>query len=274
MNIHSILNVNYKQNKEIVVLNLPLLTKSFEAKSVHKVRVAIKKLKACLELFNHLYRNEAPFEIPATGSLFKILGKYRQWDVVLENLDHFRLADMLLFPEFKKHIIYSKKEIARECRSFLQEYSETELSAIESRIAHVGLAEENAESELSVTKLIKSKFAKVKRLSLHKEVNAHNIRKELKSVYYWIVWWGENGVVSKREMKQLDIFLEKAGSWHDLLIIGGIIKNFRRYYLANTDGENQALKQLTEDINKRRKKLIRNIGRADIAHQLSLGTFK
>ena len=245
----------WKANEREVIKNISILRSEINVEAIHNTRVAIKKLRAYCELINELDKSSTKNDLPQTKTLFDILGKHREWDIVLKHLQKSPDDRSELCPLFVSHILQAKEQILYLIKNALDVYNINEVEEVNKRI------EEFIGSMTLLTvaddckKIIMQHVLKLKKHSIHFKKEPHYIRKSLKVVFYWINLFPPETLYSKKQVKHLDVFLDKLGKWHDLLILFKKIKNYRKNYLAKSLDEYQLLKKLEDDIKARRDKL-------------------
>jgi hypothetical protein len=81
---------------------------------------------------------------------------------------------------------------------------------------------------------------------LHKDFseNAHEIRKLLKQIYYWVKYCMGKPVLSNKEIKVLDKALTCLGDAQDYLVLHHKLKDYRKEYLVKTTEDHESAKQL------------------------------
>ena len=103
--------------------------------------------------------------------------------------------------------------------------------------------------------IINEQIRKLKKRSAFFKKEPHYIRKLLKTILYWINLFPPETLYPTKQMKHLDIFLDKIGKWHDFEIILVKVKNYRKDYLAKSIDEYRILKNLEKDLKGRSNKL-------------------
>lgn len=88
MNANDLISDSWKKQQQIFLISLAKLILNFRNKTIHNLRVAIKKLRCYLGLFNlHKSSCEAGIKMEETEILFNILGKYRDIEIIMKLLN-------------------------------------------------------------------------------------------------------------------------------------------------------------------------------------------
>ena len=193
---------------------------SGQVKSLFKMRVTIKKLRACLKCIEY-YHGEKKFKkarkqfkvIFMTGGNLRELKKYREWFkrhsllrvAIMIDLDKSISESEAEFEKLKSKIKHSMEEIKRLVTEYARKLSQEEVYKF-----YLALIEERLP--------LLSRQTKKNQL--------HSFRKELKRILYARHWQDEKGIliVSKRQAVFLDQFQHLIGSWHDNEEMGSWIR--------------------------------------------------
>ena len=244
-----------KANERELIKNLSILRSKISSKAIHDIRVAIKKLRAYCDLLNELDEHGSKNDLPQTKSLFDVLGKHREWDIILKHLQKSPHDLSELCPLFVSHIQQAKEQVSHLIKSALDAYDSNEVEEmnriVEGLIGTMTLHKVATNSKTLITKHVRN----LKELSTHFKKQAHHCRKSLKVVFYWINLFPPATLFSKKQIEHLEDFLDKLGKWHDFEIVLDKIKNYRKDYLSRSLNEYQALKKIETDIKIKRDKL-------------------
>jgi CHAD domain-containing protein len=248
----------WKANKKDFIENLSVLQSGLKEDIIHNIRVAIKKLRAYCDLLNELDKS-SNINLPLTKSLFDILGKHREWEIVLKHLQKHDYDSNKLYPSFTAHIYNAKEQISEFIKKELEVYQIIEVEEVENKIEEMmritPLSKITSKSRSAIERYIN----KLKKASLNFKTEPHYSRKLLKIIFYCVYLFPAEGLYSKRQVKYIDTSLDKLGKWHDLEIITIKIKNYITHYLSNSSDEYCALKKLRDNISSRRNKLFNNL---------------
>ena len=244
-----------RANERELIKNLSILRSGISLEAIHDIRVAIKKLQAYCDLLNELDEHSPKNDLPQTKSLFDVLGKHREWDIILKHLQ--KSPDDLseLCPLFVSHIHHTKEQVSYLIKNALDAYDGNEVEEmnriVERLIATMTLHKVAAKSK----NIIKEHVLNLGKVSIHLKKQLHHCRKSLKVIFYLINLFPPGTLFSKKQVKHLDAFLDKLGRWHDFEIVFYKIKNYRKDYLAKSLNEYEALKKIESDIKAKRDKL-------------------
>ena len=244
----------WKANEKEITKNISILLSEINSGAIHDTRVAIKKLRAYFELLNELDKSSKN-DLPQTKALFDILGKHREWDIILKHLQKSPDDMGELCPLFVTHIRKVKKQISFLIKNMLNEYNIDELKEAENRIEELIKTITLHKLSGNSKKIIMRQVLKLKKGSILFEKEPHYTRKLLKVIFYWINLFPPESLYSKTQVKHLNAFLDKLGKWHDLEIVFIKIKNYRKDYLAKSLDEYRVLKKLENETGVRRDKL-------------------
>lgn len=242
-----------KQNRTIDrLLNKP--SSAFTADDFHKLRVEIKKEKALFKFVNWNtpeFRKTEVFR--PNGILFKGAGKIRELQVEEDQLKkigkglltnyrrQLRLKQVELRKQFFKETIPAvKKKLAisrTEALPYLEKSREEDMTRY------------NRKKQNKIEKLLKKKEIKTKSI--------HELRKQLKTLYYNRKIAGETEDLGKTKKLQ-----ELIGSWHDKSVLGKQLKKAKARGMLDMPEKKQLVRirsQVISDKKKLRKKINENI---------------
>src|SRR5688500_12594510 len=257
----------WKANEREIIKNLSILRSEANVESVHDTRVAIKKLRAYSELLNELDKT-LKIDLPQTKSLFDILGKHREWDTILKHLQ--KSPDDLseLCPLFVSHIRQAKDQLLYLIKNALEVYTINEVEEVSKKVEEIVRVMTLHKVADDCKKIILQHMIKLKKQSIHFKKEPHDTRKSLKIIFYWINLFPPETLYSNKQVKELDLFLDKLGKWHDLAILFKKIKNYRQDYLAKSLDEYKLLKKLEDDIRSKRDRIFSSLNPAVIINEI------
>jgi CHAD domain-containing protein len=257
----------WKANEKNITKNISILRSEINTEAIHDARVAIKKLRAYWELMNELDKSTKN-DLPQTKALFDILGKHREWDIILKNLQKSPDDVGELCPLFVAHVHQVKKQISLLIKNMLNEYNINELKDVETRIDDLIKTISLHKVADNSKKIIMRQVLKLEKSSTHFKREPHYTRKLLKVIFYWINLFPPESLYLKNQVKHLNSFLDKLGKWHDSEIVFVKIKNYRKDYLAKSLDEYQVLKKLENEIKARGDKLFSKLKPEVIVEEL------
>lgn len=244
-----------KANERELIKNLSILRSQISSEAIHDTRVAIKKLRAYCNLLNELDKHSPKNDLPQTKSLFDLLGKHREWDIILKNLQ--KSPDDLseLCPLFVSHIRQAKKQISNLIKNAFDVYNINEVEEMNKKVEEIIGTMTLLKISANSRNIIMQYVLNLKKLAVHFKKQPHEYRKLLKVIFYWINLFPPESIYSKKEVAHFNSFLDKLGKWHDFEVVSNKIKNYRKDYLSRSMDEYQTLKTIENDIKAKRDKL-------------------
>lgn len=245
---------HWKKEQQVFNENLAILKKHNEKDAVHDLRVAVKKLRATLELFVVL-TSEPLWKYPLTETekLFNISGKQRDIEMALEVLATLEKETAKKYSELKRHLQASLSVAIKWTNIAINEYKKKELPAIALLIKDEKSFHDQEEIKHKLLSLINDSLEKSK--DYFKQ--PHKLRQYLKEIYYWIKMLPEGSEVINEYEKELHHVLDDLGHWQDLAMLEIKIKHFRKDYLPKTFPEYGLIKSLQETILAKEKELLK-----------------
>jgi CHAD domain-containing protein len=258
----------WKANEKEVFKNLSSLQSEISEEAIHETRVAIKKLRAYCNLLNELDKS-VKVDLPQTKALFDILGKHREWEMVLKQLQ--KSPDDLSgsCPMFAAYINRAKEEASNLIKNTLDEYNFNEVTGAGKMLEDLIQILSLHKVTLNSLKVIKRDLLKLKKHSVHFDEDPHYTRKLLKVIFYWINLFPPETLYSKKQVKHLDSFLDKLGKWHDIQVSCIKIKHYRKDHLTKSLDEYRTLKKLEDDIKASADKLFNKLKPELIVNELT-----
>ena len=250
--------------------NLILSRKRPTKISVHDIRVAVKKLRSYLRLKEELTGDKWKESFLKISALFKSFGRLRDYDMSLFLIRKLERKELLSFIFFKEYLSVNRSLTRKWAKQDALKFNDQELGAFKQQfISLQGSDEEVCEKIIQLSAL---KIKKVKTLAKHFEKNAHEIRKQLKDVYYWLkICPKDPGFINIRMLHRILSYL---GTWQDHFILKKkikqyiqdlpkrneekvMLKNFeKKLVLAQKEILDRAMKKWDEIKNKKASKLV------------------
>ena len=185
--------------------------------SVHDLRVAVKKLRSYLRLKQHLTGEDWKESFIRISALFKSFGRLRDYDMPLTRIRKFERKESLSFVFFKEFLSVNRSLTRKWAKQNAIKFNELEPDVFNQQFTL--LVGSNEDVCKKIIGLSAQKIKKAKNLSKHFQKNAHEIRKQLKDVYYWLKICPKDIAESFINMKALDSILNYLGTWQDLVIL-------------------------------------------------------
>lgn len=231
------------QQKKIFIENLIISRKRPTKDSVHDLRVAVKKMRSYLRLNEEFTKVEWRSSFSEIRDLFKCFGRLRDFDMSLELCRKQERQWQISLPAFKEYLSVNRSLTRRWVKQAAGKFNEQQ-SIFNFQFSFFdGLPV--AEASAKIIAVSAEKIKKTKRLKKHFYKNAHEIRKQLKDVLYWLKICPKELLENSADVKHLDSTLKYLGAWQDQYIFRRKI----RQYSAELANKNE--KSLFDDMQKK-----------------------
>jgi len=252
---------NWLQQKKVFTDNLIISRKRPTKDSVHDLRVAVKKLRSYLRLNEEFTKEEWRTSFSEIKQLFRSFGRLRDFDMSLELSRRSERKWQMSLLSFKQYLNSNRSLTRRWAKQAAINFNEQQPIFDFPFSFFNDLSFEKITEK--ITDLSNEKIKKVKRLKKHFHKNAHEIRKQLKDVLYWLKICPKDIMDSIFDVKHLDQCLKYLGSWQDQFIFKRKIRQYIKE-LARKD-EKQTLAALEKNINNVQKDLLEKAGKKSSA---------
>ena len=246
MDNHNFLLQHWEEQSGVYLVNLAIIRRRPTQKAVHDIRVAVKKLKSCLRLAHKVSGEKEEMKPDSIQRFFRITGRFRDVDISLSLLRKIGKAETISLPPLNRYL----KTMQRATRDMVHAASgapyEEELGSITLWITEQLSTVTGEELVTRTEELSTEIFRDVRDLSAKFTHHAHEIRKKLKQLYYWLKLCPVNPFFDKEQMKNLEDALTALGNWHDQFVLQGKIRSFRKEYLVKGTTEHDLAKKLEE----------------------------
>jgi CHAD domain-containing protein len=233
---------------------LLLVQKSPEKNALHDLRVAIKKMRALLELYI-LLSGEKLMEDPLhkTKELFKTVGKQRDLEICLECLEKYKRDSGVLLPESKAYFENILQKARQWTTEAVKAYSNKEPGRIKTLLSG---EKEMLSSEQIVSKAIQIILAELMVAEGLYRL-PHKLRQHLKKIFYWVKTLPGNlqDWLYEKDLHQL---CNDLGIWQDNDMFINKIKHFRKDILPATHFEYQQIKYMQETMVHQQQQLLKS----------------
>jgi CHAD domain-containing protein len=212
--------------------NLALIQRSPDKKNIHDFRVAFKKLKCFVQLSTEFGSSDCSSCFDEIKKLFAVAGKFRDLQMSLELIKEATektKAPMTLFEKtMRSLLIQAKKWTIEQAKGFDDKAINKSTECMSSSIGKM------SEKELTagIKKIANHAIKKIKSLLQDLSDEAHEVRKWLKKLFYWLEVCPVNPVLNQKKMKTLHKILDHLGDWHDHSVMEKRTREFRKAYLA------------------------------------------
>ena len=248
--------INWRKEQKVFDENLSLLQKKLDKEAIHDLRVAIKKLRAYLELYSQLNKVTDPVEsgpqrlLYKTEELFDTIGRQRDVEICQEILTSFKEETNYSYPQFTLYLQAVLKITKAWSNQEIHRYKNKEIKKIAFVLKQDNEIGDTGELNQFIQSIIRHSLGEIK--SQFKK--PHLLRKKLKSVYYWINLVNDT---SEYHPELLHSILDDLGSWQDKEVALQRIKHFRKDYLPKSFDEYNMLKELEQYIDEKKSMLIK-----------------
>ncbi|TMI97975.1 MAG: CHAD domain-containing protein [Bacteroidetes bacterium] len=215
---------NWLQQEKIFNTNLVLSRKRPTKISVHDLRVSVKKMRSYLRLKEELTKEEWKGSFSKISALFKSFGRLRDYDMSLILIRKLERKELLSFIFFKEYLSVNRSLSRKWAKQYALKFNEYEPGVFNQQF--ISLAGSKEEISEKIVELSALKIKKVKTLAKHFHKNAHEIRKQLKDLYYWLKISPKDFAERFINMKALDRILTYLGNWQDHVILKKKIKQY------------------------------------------------
>jgi CHAD domain-containing protein len=244
---------SWLQQEKVFSDNLILSRKRPTKISVHDLRVAVKKMRSYLRLKQQFTGEEWKEPFSKKSALFKSFGRLRDYDMSLALVRKLERKELLSFIFFKEYLSVNRSLTRKWAKHDAIKFNEHEVDIFTEQFKLI--AGSNAEVSERIIELSALKIKKVKALAKHFHKNAHEIRKQLKDVYYWLKICPKVLAENFINMKVLDRVLNYLGNFQDHFILKKKIKQYIKD-LPKKNEEKEMLKNLDKKLETAQKEIL------------------
>lgn len=244
----------WEKEQRVFTRNLAVLKKHPAKKAVHDLRVAVKKLRAALEL-HWLISGKSLAEEPLkeTEQFFTTLGKQRDIEICLEIIDENEKETGKKYAVLKNYFVSVLSFAYEWSGNAAQQYKKKELAEIALLLKDDAGVYEQDELKHKITGIINTHLVNCKSYY----IKPHKLRQKLKEIYYWIKMIPGSIIPRAEYEEELNQVLEDFGNWQNLVVAEIKIKHFRKDYLPGTSPEYDATKMLEATIKEKKDALLK-----------------
>ncbi|HMK16788.1 MAG TPA: CHAD domain-containing protein [Chitinophagaceae bacterium] len=244
---------NWLIQENVFKENLILSRKRPTKMSVHDLRVSIKKMKSYLRLKEELTKDEWKESFLKISTVFKSFGRLRDYDMSLTLIRKLERKELLSFISFKEYLSVNRSLTRKWAKQDAFKFNEQEPDVFNQQFDFLpNSKEEVCERIIQLSAL---KIKKVKNLAKHFQKNAHEIRKQLKDLYYWLKICPKGVAEGFINMRVLDRVLTYLGNWQDHVILKKKIKQYKQD-LPKRNEEKAMLKDLEKKLVPTQKEIL------------------
>ena len=236
---------NWIQQKDIFIKNLNISRKFPTKNSVHDLRVAVKKMRSYLR-FNEEFSKEKWKELFAEiKELYSSFGKLRDFDISLQLCRKYEKQLDISLPAFRQYLSTNKTLTKRWTKEAAIKFNE-QAPVFEFRF---DLFEKLTITQITekIVDLSNEKIKTVNQLKKHFHKNAHEIRKKLKDVFYWLKMCPQDLIERYIKIDHIDSILKDLGDWQDQSIFKQKLKRYTKEFAPKE--EKELIRQFENEIN-------------------------
>lgn len=206
--------------------NITRCKKRLTKKAIHDLRVDIKRIRSTLRFRKRLSGKKWKDNFKASKDLFKALGSVRDFDMSVSTLRKYSKNENLQFPELIKYLARRRTAQARKIKEDINLFDHFLILQFNPEIYRFAGPMSNLVIVRKIKLAVKSELKKTRALSKNFDKNIHQIRKQLKNVYYWLKMIPKEKFRDLIDIQILDKSLDKLGKWQDLFILKGNINSY------------------------------------------------
>jgi len=258
MSVGNFISISWTEQVKSFLENLEISRQRPTKKSVHDLRVAIKKIRSYLRLKEFISGEIWQEQFIPIKSLFKISGKLRDYEISITLLAKYQKKEKLLLPSFKNFLHLQKSDSYYKTKTAMANFKEMKFrqfnkSVYSSLIKFTDIQMTEKINEFAVEILID-----VSDYSDEFRKNAHAIRKLLKTLYYLLIVCPDKTIENKIELTDLNEILTHLGNWQDGFIFQKKIKYYRKNKPDRNKVETETIDKLINIVTKNQVRLIEN----------------
>ena len=245
---------DWLQEQAVFKKNLLLLKDGPEKDALHDLRVAIKKMRALLELYI-LLSGEKLMENPLlqTEELFKTVGRQRDIEICLDCLQKYSKDTGIFLPESKEYFQTILKKGRHWTTVAVKAYNDKEPGSIKTLLSG---EKELLSSEEIVSKAIDIILAEfIVSAGLFRQ--PHKLRQHLKKIFYWVKTLPGN-LPDWLYEKELHRLCDDLGIWQDNDMFIKKMKHFRKDLLPATYIEHKEIIWMQERMISQNQRLLKS----------------
>lgn len=238
---------NWLQQLKVFTENLIVCRNRPTREAVHDLRVSIKRMRSYLQLKQKLKDEEWEDQFTNTSALFKSLGKLRNFDMSLTLIRQSGYKELSNFISFTQYLSLNRNLARSLAKQEAIKYNEHELNSFDQQFRSLGIEMQDEKACEKIIQLSREKIKKIRSIDDQFEDNAHEIRKMLKIIYYWLKICPEDLADDAISLKGLDKVLNNLGKWQDYFILRKKINQFNKDQPVEKL-EKEKLKQLMNEL--------------------------
>jgi CHAD domain-containing protein len=250
--------LNWNKQQSVFLANLQEIRKKPTKKSIHDLRVSVKKLRSFLRLSELISGQKWRAPFTQVKTLFKISGKLRDFELSITLLSDYTKKENSQLPSLIKYLKVNKSLTSQWTKKAALAFHEDQLQIL-SGILQTSIAEISNEDLMSkINEMTELYLKKINLLANDFNKNLHEIRKILKEIYYWLnsCPYNPNNNFDNTILEEI---LQDLGCWQDNFVFLNKVKNFRKEFLAKNTIETAGVKTLEIKIRNKKDELLNKV---------------
>lgn len=245
-------------NEQVLIFinNLQVIRIRPTRKTVHDLRVSVKKIRSYLRLRKKITGESWKNKFARVTEIFKVSGKQRDFEISYSLLLKYLRQEKLMMPLFKKFLQTNKSLTHHFTKNAMLDFNDEQFQEFSACTSSSLALLTNSECTDKINMYVNEVIHKADWQSKNTDENAHEIRKKFKDLYYWLMVCTPNPAKSLMEIKQLEKPLKYLGDWQDNFIFHGKLKKFRKEFLVSNSIEAEAANLLVEKIKVTKNELL------------------
>ncbi|MCS7012260.1 MAG: CHAD domain-containing protein [Chloroherpetonaceae bacterium] len=232
-----------------------LLERRLSHPAIHDARVAMKKLRSYARLADKVMHTSLRVSVAPFATLYRTAGACRDAYNATQLLQTFSRQLEYRFPLFEAYLKIALQASARYLRKMfaLLPISENEWLLL---AEPQGLGKMlSAQTVQAMQDEVQALWENVKMPASSRDAEAlHELRKELKRLFYWLEVVPVSQTFAFRHHRELEDLNSLLGKWHDLYQLERRVRTFREELLGKGTNERRQLKLLLKEIEQRKRK--------------------
>lgn len=245
---------HWQTEQSVFKKNLEVLKDRPDKDAVHDLRVAVKKMRAIVELYVRLTEEKLlDNPLQETEQLFKVLGRQRDIEICLDCLDEINKESGQSFHECREFFHFVLKKGQHWTAVAVREFNDKEPGKIKHLLDNERDWLKGDDLVAKAIHNITHEFTLLQ--TLYKQ--PHKLRQELKKIFYWTKLLPGNLPALYFE-KELHRLCDDLGNWQDRAMFINRVKHFRKDYLPSAYPEYNELKDMLLETSRKNTLLLRS----------------
>jgi CHAD domain-containing protein len=194
--------------------------KSFDPEDIHKMRVALKKIKAAFYFEQFYLPQLGGEEMKESKKNFSDAGKIRELQLLQDAIKSFNSGDEIMKEKVLHELSREEKKAKKKFHDHFQDSGKNALNGLRKTMVYEAKKLTGADFKLYFQSRLEAMRIQIQTAQAEKDY--HQLRKQLKELKYNLSFADEDSkrlvyaVFTEKELSQLE---EDLGNWHDQVII-------------------------------------------------------